>query len=55
MIEPCPSPPNENGFCGNAADIYKRTGKYCEAKNPGLSHIRAVEICQLKQEMLKKW
>ena len=53
-IEPCPSPPDATGFCGNLDSIYKKTGKYCEAKNPNLNHIRAVEICQLKQEMLRK-
>jgi hypothetical protein len=53
-IEPCPSPPDENGFCGDVESIYVRTGKYCEAKNQNLRHDRAVEICRLKKEMLKK-
>jgi hypothetical protein len=50
-LEPCPSPPDEHGFCGNSADIFKRTGKYCEAKSANIHHQRAAEICQLKKEM----
>lgn len=52
-FEPCPSPPNDNGFCGSQSDIYDRTGKYCEAKNEGVHHERAAEICRIKKEMLK--
>jgi hypothetical protein len=53
-LEPCPNPPDEHGFCGNNDSIYKKTGKFCEAKSPTIHHQRAAEICQLKQEMLKK-
>jgi hypothetical protein len=53
VLEPCPSPPNEKGFCGSAGDIYDRTGKICEAKNQGTPHARAAEICRMKKELLK--
>jgi hypothetical protein len=52
-LDPCPSPPNESGFCGSQRDIQKRTGKYCEAKNEGIHHEVAVDICKKKQELLK--
>jgi hypothetical protein len=52
-LEPCPSPPNESGFCGNQREIHRLTGKYCEAKNEGIHHEVAVDICRKKQELLK--
>lgn len=52
-LEPCPSPPNDNGFCGSQSDIYDRTGKYCEAKKDSVPHAIAAEICAKKQGMLR--
>lgn len=52
-LEPCPSPPNANGFCGSQRQIYDLTGKLCEAKSEGIHHERAAEICRQKKELLR--
>jgi hypothetical protein len=49
---PCPSPPNDKGYCGSQGEIYDRTGQVCEAKNPAIHHEQAAEICRKKKGML---
>jgi hypothetical protein len=51
-FDPCPSPPNDKGYCGSQGEIYDRTGQVCEAKNPTIHHEQAAEICRKKKGML---